>query len=80
VGPIFYILKCEASIRLCALRSQRALTLYTSDKLRCCDRYIQCQRSLAVKPLSSPPATYSQQVSGYCDGPGVGGAVLDCGL
>jgi len=24
-----YILKCEASVRLCALRSQRALTLYT---------------------------------------------------
>jgi len=23
-----------------------------SDKLRCCDRYIRCQRSLAVKPLT----------------------------
>ena len=28
VGPIFYILKCKASVRLRALRSQRALTLY----------------------------------------------------
>jgi len=48
-----YILKSEASVRLCPLRSQRALTLYTSDSLRCCDRYIRCQRSLAVKPLNS---------------------------
>ena len=23
-----------------------------SDRLRCCDRYIRCQRSLAVKPLT----------------------------
>jgi len=23
-----------------------------SDRLRCCDRYIRCQRSLAVKPLA----------------------------
>ena len=36
-------------------RSQRALTLYTRHRLRCCDRYIQCQRSLAVKPLTSRP-------------------------
>jgi len=48
-----------------------------SNRLRCCDRYILCQRSLAVKPLNSPPAKYSQQVSVYWDGPG---AVLDCGL
>jgi len=27
-----------------------------SDRLRCCDRYIRCQRSLAVKPLNSWPA------------------------
>jgi len=58
-------------------RSHRALTLYTSDRLRCYDRYIRCLRLLAVKPLNSPPATYSQQVSVYCDGSGV---VLDCGL
>ena len=60
--------------------SQRALTLYTQQQtalLQCCDRYIRCQRSLAVKPLNSPPATYSQQVSVYWDGLG---AVLDCGL
>ena len=25
-----------------------------SDRLRCCDRYIRCQRSLAVKPLTMP--------------------------
>ena len=47
-----YILKSEASVRLCPLRSQRALTLYTSDRLRCCDRYIRRHRLLAVKPLS----------------------------
>jgi len=38
---------------MCRLQSQRALTLYTSDRLRCCDRYIRCQRPLAVKPLNS---------------------------
>ena len=27
-----------------------------SDRLRCCDRYIRCQRSLAIKPLNSRPA------------------------
>ena len=27
-----------------------------SDRLRCCDRYIRCRRSLAVKPLNSQPA------------------------
>ena len=29
-----------------------------SDRLCCCDRYIRCQRSLAVKPLNSRPAMY----------------------
>ena len=29
-----------------------------SDRLRCCDRCIRCQRSLAVKPLNSRPAMY----------------------
>ena len=57
--------------------SQRALTLYTVTRLRCCDWYIRCQWSLAVKPLNSQTVTYSQQVSVYWDGPG---AVLDCGL
>jgi len=28
------------------------------DRLRCCGRYIRCQRSLAVKPLNSRPAMY----------------------
>ena len=27
-----------------------------SDRLRCCDQYIHCQQSLAVKPLNSRPA------------------------
>jgi len=27
-----------------------------SDRLRCCDLYFRCQRSLAVKPLNSRPA------------------------
>jgi len=52
-SKLSYILKCLASVRLCLLRSQQALTIYTSDRLRCCDQYIQCQRSLAVKPLNS---------------------------
>jgi len=29
-----------------------------SDRLHCCDRYIRCQRSLAVNPLNSRPAMY----------------------
>jgi len=49
--------KSEASVRLSLLHSQRALTLYPcSDRLRCCDRYVRCQQSLAVKPLNSRPA------------------------
>jgi len=45
-----YILKLEASVCVCH-GSQRALTFIPSNRLRCCDRYIRCQRSLAVKPL-----------------------------
>jgi len=71
---MIYILKCEASVRLCALWSQRALTLYIhSDRLmRCRDRYIRCQRSLAVKPLNGP---YSQQVSAW---PTTASGVVSC--
>ena len=49
---IIYILKLEASVCVCH-GSQRVLTLYTQQPtaLLCCDRYIRCQRSLAVKLL-----------------------------
>ena len=29
-----------------------SINLLPSDRLCCCDRYIRCQRSLAVKPLT----------------------------
>jgi len=47
---VMYVLKSEASVCPCP-----HLTL-PSDRLRCCDRYIWCQRSLAVKPLNSRDA------------------------
>jgi len=54
---IINILKSEASV--CATLSA-SINPLPSDRLRCCDR-----RSLAVKPLNSRPATYSEQVSVY---------------
>ena len=52
IGPI-YILKSDASVCTTVSASINPLP---SDRLRCCDRYIRCQRSLAVKPLNSRPA------------------------
>ena len=46
-----YLLKFEASVRLCAPWSQKALTLYpATDCAAATD--IRCRRSLAVKPLT----------------------------
>jgi len=45
-----YILKSEASV--CATVSA-SINPLPSNRLRCCDQYIQCQRLLAVKPLNS---------------------------
>ena len=36
---------------MCAMVSE-SINPLPSDRLRCCDRYIRCQRSLAVKPLT----------------------------
>ena len=47
--------KSEASV--CATVSA-SINPLPSDRLRCCDRYIRCQRSLAVKQLNSRPAMY----------------------
>jgi len=45
---------CQAA-SVCATVSA-SINPLPSDRLRCCDRYIRCQRSLAVKPLNSRPA------------------------
>jgi len=50
--------------RLSVPRSQRALTLYPVTRLRCCDRYIQCQWSLAVKLWNSRPAMSGSHLTG----------------
>jgi len=55
---------------VCATVSE-SINPLPSDRLCCCDRYIPCQQSLAVKLLNSRPTT-------DCDGRGAG--VLDCGL
>ena len=44
---------------VCAMVSESIKPL-PSDRLRCCDRYIRCQRSLAVKPLTMSGVSLSQ--------------------
>jgi len=46
-----YLLKFEASVRLCTPWTQRALTLYPATECTAAT-VIRCQRSLAVKPLT----------------------------
>jgi len=45
---------CQAA-SVCATVSA-SINPLPSVRLRCCDRYIRCQRLLAVKPLNSRPA------------------------
>jgi len=49
------IYKNRKRLSVCATVSA-SINPLSSDRLRCCDRYIPCQRSLAVKPLNSRPA------------------------
>jgi len=48
-----YILKLEASVHLCAPRSQRALALYTQRQTALLRPMYPVSASLAVKPLNS---------------------------
>jgi len=57
-----YVVNCTSSYiqnrkrpcpSVCAAVSASINPLLSSDRLRCCDRYTRCQRSLAVKPLNS---------------------------
>jgi len=45
---------CQAA-SVCATVSA-SINPLPSDRLRCCNRYIWCQQSLAVKPLNNRPA------------------------
>ena len=49
-NSIYYILTIRSDCLCHGLSEHNPLP---SDRLRCCDRYIRCQRSLAVKPLNS---------------------------
>jgi len=46
----------EASVPSVCATVSASINPLARDRLRCCDRYIPCQRSLAVEPLNSRPA------------------------
>jgi len=51
------IYKNRKRLSVCLCHDLREhLPFIPSDRLRCCDRYIWCQRSMAVTPLNSRPA------------------------
>jgi len=54
LGEESYILKNPKRLSVCVRSATVSASInpLPSDRLRCCDRYIRCQRSLAVKPLT----------------------------
>jgi len=60
--PDLYIKIGSVCPSVCATVSA-SINPLPSDRLRCCDRYIRCQRSLAVKPLNSRPAARGLRVA-----------------
>jgi len=51
VGSDLFIKIRSVCLSVCAMVSE-SINPLPIDRLRCCDRYIRCQRSLAVKPLT----------------------------